>query len=575
MEQDQIALPPPTRARQMKDAGKSAAAIASDFGVSKSTVHRWLRDNPGNAPVIATRARLSSDFPNVLRAGVFTQSARRADAANDIALMNRAGLAFEGLNGQDFIRIALRVSPEISRAVWDFQRMLNPGHEYDVFRPGTETEYPEAKAALDDFIETLDNRYGTIKVLFGKIFLNAITRGAFFSELVLDDAGFVPLDLAIPDPEIVEFKRREDPDLGDVWEIGQRINGEWVSLDRPTIRYIALDAEATSPYGKSMLYPAIFPAMFLVGLMYDLRRVVAQQGYNRGDVEINLDVMNATYPEDDTAQFDERVADTIDDVKSILARLQPDDWFVHTSGLTVNHTDGAIDTSSLGGASTLIDAIERMLVRALKTMPLIMGISDGVSEANANRQWEVFARTIKELQQYAENLLEYDFTLALNVQGFDADVKFRFAELRYAEEMRDAQVLTIKLANAETMERLGFVDHDAASEYAVGHPAAGEKAPPPTMPQTSPQTPEEVEAAKETNPEPGQNRALPGVREAFKPSGAGSPLPPVPEEDDIDIDAGTIRRAAGAWNSALPEYREMLRAEAENDSDGNEDDTED
>jgi hypothetical protein len=543
---------PQARARQMRDDGRSTQHIASVLGVHRSTVNRWLKDDGRGVMQVAQRARVTTDFPSMMSAATLT--ARTPDAVRDIAMMNKAGLAFDGLSGVDFVKLALRISPEISRAVWDFQRMLNPGHEIDVFYPGTEDEYPEAKAALDAFTDMLANRYGSFKVLTGKLFLSAITRGAFFAELVLDDTGTQLVDYVIPDPAIVEFRTRDDELRGIVWEIGQRVKGEFVSLERPTIRYIALDEDTTSPYGTSMLYPAVFPAMFLIGLMYDLRRVIAQQGYQHGDVSIDVEKTKAMKPLEDDETFTTRLQELRDSINSAFMHLEPDQIFTHTDNVTVNHSDGIVDSSSLAGAATVINAMERMLVRALKTMPLMMGIPDAVGDANASRQWEIYTRSIKELQQYAENLMEYHFQLGLGILGFQADVRVRFAELRYAEELRDAQVVNQKLVNAQLMEQLGYEDQDTASEYAVGHPPVGERAAGALDPASNPSA-----TAPPINPEPqtGSNSVRTRGTEPFKPADDDEP-------EDLDpvthLTRSDMQRALGAWNTSVPGHKNLIDA---------------
>jgi hypothetical protein len=110
-----------------------------------------------------------------------------------------------------------------------------------------------------------------------------------------------------------------------------------------------------------------------------------------------------------------------------------------------------------------------MLVRALKTIPLLFGVTDGVSEANANRQWEMYVAGIKAIQHLAEGLLEHLCTLALRAQGIPAVVQWRFAELRAAEMLRDAQTEQVELANVATKYQQGWIGQDEASQIAVDH----------------------------------------------------------------------------------------------------------
>jgi hypothetical protein len=114
-------------------------------------------------------------------------------------------------------------------------------------------------------------------------------------------------------------------------------------------------------------------------------------------------------------------------------------------------------------------ALERMATRPLQSMPLLMGITDGGSEANANRQWEIHAAGVKTVQHFAETLLGRLLTLGLQVQGVVATVEVRYAEVRAAEELRDALTFLLKLKGAELAEWFGYVTADEAAEYATGH----------------------------------------------------------------------------------------------------------
>jgi hypothetical protein len=374
----------------------------------------------------------------------------------------------------ELVTLLADLSPDVSRALWDFNRSCNPGWEIKAFRPGTETVDKQAQAALDAFIDLLSDLYGSVDIVFNRLFTGAFLRGAFVAELVLDEQGRLPVDLATPDPYAIRFKRVTDPARGQIWQMGQNQRGQWVALDRPTIRYVPVDPLPGSPYGRSLVAPAVFPTLFLIGLLHDLRRVVAQQGYPRLDISISPEMIKQFAPPEvatDHQALVDWLAGTISDVQDSLAALEPDDAYVHLDAVKMNRPVGTVDSSSLGAVEGLIKALERMAVRALKTMPLMMGTTDGVSEANANRQWEMYAAGVKSLQHLCETLLGRLFRLSLQAQGIDAKVVVRFAELRAAELLRDAQVAGLNNANAVTAYNQGWISQDEAAEKAVGHKA--------------------------------------------------------------------------------------------------------
>lgn len=366
------------------------------------------------------------------------------------------------------------VSPEVSRALWDFLRMCSPGWEATALRSGTDTQDPTAQAALDTFLATVQGSYTFVtplEVPIGRLFIGAFLRGAFMAELVMSADGRTPLDIATPDPASARFQRRFDPERGAMWQLGQYQRGGFVPLDRPTVVYVPIDPFPGKPYGRPLASAALFAAVFLLAMLHDLRRVVQQQGYPRLDLVVDVEKLMSMAPEEDkqdAVALKAWVDTVITEITTYYAQLEPDDAYVHTDVVTINRPVGTVDASSLGAVDVLITALERMMVRALKTVPLMMALDDRGSETVSNREWEVYAAGIKSLQHLAENALERLLTLALQAQGIAATVTFRFAELRAAELLRDAQVENITAQLAAYQYAQGWIDQDAAAKKGAG-----------------------------------------------------------------------------------------------------------
>lgn len=280
-------------------------------------------------------------------------------------------------------------------------------------------------------------------------------------------------DLATPDPATVRFQRRNDPARGQVWDIGQYQGGKFVVLQGyDTIRYLPVDPPPGVPYGRPPVAPALFTSLFLLGLLHDLRRVIAQQGYPRYDLVINMEQLLLTVPpmiRTDPAQMKAWVDAAIAEVQSAYDSLQPDDAFVHTDVITVNKPTGAVSTQALSAVDGLIRALERLLARAVKSMPLLMGNLDGSSEANANRQWELQAAGVKAIQHLSETALSDHATMVCEAGGIAAQVVWKFHELRAAELYRDAMTTGLRTDNAVKAWLMGWSSQEEASIEATGH----------------------------------------------------------------------------------------------------------
>lgn len=456
------------------------------------------------------------------------------------------------------------LSPPVSRALWDFQRLCNPGYELRALRPGGDEIDARATAVVGGFIERLESYYGTMDVVFGRIFLAQYLRGAALGELVLDERGREMVDLATPDPSVIRFERVHDPLRGHIWLLGQWQGGRWVRLDHETIRYIPVDPLPGKPYGRAPAHPSLFAAMFLLGLLHDLRRVIAQQGYPRIDIAVVVERLRAMMPTDARMNADAQqrwIDEAISQIKASYATLEPDDAYIHTDVIEVNRPVGTVDSGSLGAVDGLIESLERMLVQALKTMPLMMGITDGVSEANANRQWEIQVAGIKSMQHRAETLVSRLLTLGLRAQGIQARAELRFAELRAAEEMRDAQTEQIRIANAESKVRNRWITNDEAAMAIASHAAVD----PSYVPDGG-----DVTDTSTDDPDPGASRmgrralvrAIVGGMERENITPDGEPLDP-PESGAVEITEGDRQAILDSWDDRMEEYETLLDAAVE------------
>jgi hypothetical protein len=498
----------------------------------------------------------------------------------------------------DLILRMIRVSPEMARAHYDFLRMANPGHDLKAVKPGTDTPDDGAQEWLNYFEKRLSMRRGSADVCYNEMLTNLFVRGASLSELVLGSDVRTFVDIVTPDAYTARFKVINDAEAGgQTWQLGQGEGRNFVALDRPTIKYMAVDKLPGIPYGTSPIIPGLFPALFIITMLQDARRVVAQQGWPRLDIMVSVEQIMATMkPEDRTKPeaVQAWVRRAVEQIAESYSQLDPDQAWVHSDTVTFGTPIGAI--GNLEGVAPLFTLLERMAVRALKSMPLLFGMPEGVSEANANRQWEVHVAGVRSLQRLAEEALSQHFTLALEANGVAAEAKFKFHELRATEELRDAQTLLQKLQVAQLAELLGYWLHDEASMYAVGQPAA--ETPIGAVGDEEDQ-PEEDETAENTDtPEdeaPGATdndddvtgddgadrlidslaRGVLGTPEGFMAVAYGMALasgrlvpklkpkgtPKASGTETVTVGTADVRAAQADWNYRMPDYDGILAAE--------------
>jgi hypothetical protein len=361
-------------------------------------------------------------------------------------------------------------SPELSRAMHDYHTMTNPGWTINCYNPGTRKINKSAQKVFDEeILGTVVRNYGTPDVLFDRVFTAVGLRGGVATETVLADDSVTFLDLALPDPAYFTWRRVREGGRGKVWHTGQYQNNLWVDLDLyPTFKYVPFHPLTGKPRGRSLFTPAVYICVFLMSILHDLKRVIQQQGYPRLDITIDFDKLRAEMPrntKNNSAELKKWAQEMVDSVKRVYAQLRPDDTYIHSAAVTVNKPNGVLNNMSLGALDTLFGALERMATRAVKSMSILMGSrSGGGGEGQANREWEIYAKSMKSVQHVGEAVLENGFNVAMRARGIRCRVEVRFAELRAAEELRDAQTAAINAAVAGVQYDRGWISQDDAAK---------------------------------------------------------------------------------------------------------------
>ena len=265
--------------------------------------------------------------------------------------------------------------------------------------------------------------------------------------------------------------------------------------------------------------------------------------------------------------IDEWMQSAMDLAGEQFDNLDPDATIVVNDIYSVNLVHAATSQGALAHVGSIIQALERMVVRAGKTHPLLMGLTEGASEANANRQWEVYAKGIKVLQHPVENLIAAMLEMGCEAQGVLVKAVPRFAEVRVSEEYRDAQTDQLRLQNAENSERLGYRNHEEASVYAVGHKPTGDATAEPTTELPSESTDEDVVADEDVAPAEmpasGETDELRTRDHRFTPVGADAGFGLLP--DATPTGKNDEKRATGDFDADVPDYRTLLDALVEDE----------
>lgn len=363
---------------------------------------------------------------------------------------------------QQLARIALDLSPEVNKGLHDFLRFVNPAH---VLRD----ENPLAEEATQRFIGVLDTYYGSFRSHVDSLWSGIFLTGAAFPELVLGPGGREPYDLVFNDPNTARFKREVHPVRGPRPRLGQETRYGFNYLDDdPLVKYLGFDRLTDNPYGRPIVGPAVHSSVFLLGLIEDLRRAIANLGLSRTDYQLDAEELlrlidrNPDIAGDDaaTAQF---INEHIEEVKNVLRNLEVDDDYVHMSTVEVNYATNPM-TVNLSGLRDTIGSLQNNVVNGFKGVSALINILDSTTETHIRTQLEYFVSALQSLQNEVADMFSTFFDIGNQVQGIQGETEFYFRRQRTADKKATAEIEQIRTETVIAKVDANIITTDEARE---------------------------------------------------------------------------------------------------------------
>lgn len=448
------------------------------------------------------------------------------------------------------------LEPSASHAVWNYLRMVNPGHDLRTYvfdGEGNENkEEGPAQAFLDDLVRNVGGEYGGgLDQLHNVLALGLITTGAVCAEVAPTEEIDDVIDWYPVDPTLITFRRDEN----DVLILGQKFrDGTFRALNANQVFYIPLDPDVDDPYGRPPLLPALGAALGKGQMINDLRAVAHNQGYPRLDVSINWKAIMEAAPTvlkqpGKELEFKEWTEGVLATVVTDYESLNVDDTFVHYDWLDIKMVGGAAGVGAFDFAA-LEKILTRQLNSALKTLPILLGINETTSETHGSIQWQIQVQGVAALQRLIKRVIEKLANTSLQIKGLQAHAKVEYETIRTVDRLFEAQADFFETRTVQIQELAGWRSHDEASEIITGHEAAG-----PIVNLKVPQPNLGTNAGGDTSQNPGTG-ANPEAENATQPPAAETKSPgswgawKLLVEPDEEAAVSRIEAANARWLAA-------------------------
>lgn len=351
---------------------------------------------------------------------------------------------------QKMIRLLKSNNALISQSLLNFRQFVTYGHRLD--------GPPRAKANIERILDMLAKRRKPLSLLLGQLAEGIYVGGGAYTEVVLGSNLSDTIDFHVRDPLAVKFALRKDDDHGEVFEIVKvEQNGRVVSLEGdPTVQYVAVNGEVNSPFGKPYMLAAIFPAVWQLLLLKDIRDVLRTQVYPFVHVKVDLEKIL------ESAGGDQKTAEA-DAVKSRDTALEA--WRNKGTNTAIATGDeveyeiiSGLNRMQMGMLDPIISILNSQVASGASMMPLFLGVNDSTTETNADVQWLIEVAIIRSVQRELAWLMTYNFNLMNQAAGIGGEVEFSLQTMNAMERLREANIF-----NKEEEALIGLIERLSAA----------------------------------------------------------------------------------------------------------------
>lgn len=405
-----------------------------------------------------------------------------------------------GVSTKATVRDLSKVSPDLSAAIWAYQRLVVTKGYSAVARNQDGTAEPTATAALQAVLSRMDyltdyaqgfNNITSIHAAAEAMCKELRYNGSCALELVLDKA-LMPSRLQPIATTQIRFNEAKD---GTSYPV-QLIGGVERPLDSPAFFYESLDQDLLSAYSDSPSEPALAATLADAEFTQDVRRVIKRALHPRINATIVTEHFMKHVPNDVKADPEKLKAYTntfIADIATTINGLQVDDALVHFDSVLFDYLNNGNVTLDKE-YSTLQEMINAKLATGTGAPPAVLGHGSGSANI-ASTETMMFLRYCSGVQLKINSILSRALTLGVRLLGFDVYVQFAFddIDLRPVAELEAFKAM--KQSRTLELLSIGLISDEEASLTLTGKlPPKGFKPLMGTFFKTGSKDPEQVAA---------------------------------------------------------------------------------
>lgn len=388
------------------------------------------------------------------RKATTTSTSAIARKSFDVTNVDVVSTYRNGATTAENVRNFARVSPEMSAAFAANNRVgipekyttiaRNPDGSFNLEGTMLAMQILRQMNAMADYDDGFSH-VGSLRSVCESLGRSMQGEGAMMLELVLDKArlplSFQPIGVGT----VVFF----EDDKG--MKPAQKVGGELIDLDRPTIFYVTLDPDLYDAYPQSPMESALQAVIASSTFMNDLRRLCARHVYQRYDIKLITENIMERLPDEviqEPALLPDYLDSLIAEVEDAINNLGLEQALVHYDFFEVEYIKNEGDTP--GTFETVNNITSGKLATALRTPPSILGMGSTSQNLASTETLMFMLNANGMIRLKLMEILSKAMTLSVRLFGLDVTVEFEFddielrasSELEAFKSMRQSRLLT-------------------------------------------------------------------------------------------------------------------------------------
>ena len=367
------------------------------------------------------------------------------------------------------IEIIANRDPDVSMAVWAFQRLAFQGFNIEItdlngnrltdVEQLFETECKNWNTLSSDGLDGIVDNLHKVGLLYNIMMIEAAVSQD--SENTFDG-------IFIIDPRDIEWTL-EERDGKQRWIPYQDQNGTKVDLTTGNVYWAIANPDLQTPVGSYLLEPAIAAVDYKLQTMSDSSAVLRHNGYPVNVWSINKErVVNSLTPSEQTRPDKVRAAiqNAIELARTAASGREPTQDIIVTDDIEVGKNANSTAGSSID-VRAWMESVDIQIMNGVKSLGILLNRSQGDTETWGSVQMKVITDMVESFQNKTKRLIEQVGALWLQLNGVQGYFKMEHKPLDYQSEIQKWQALNGRVDHYIKAQNQRWIDANTAAKLAL------------------------------------------------------------------------------------------------------------